>query len=352
MQMRSNFARRLAGALTVAGAVALVGVVRAEEPKLETYVEGLSNPTGLAFQPETGTLFVADSGASKIVRIVDGKAQDAIVGFGEDIYGKGPKYVIGPLGLQFLDKKTLVVGGGGFPDQNDKLYVFELPDEMTEPLKADQAKETFALAQEGEVPPEGNYYALAADAKGVYVTANGDDTKGWVAKLARDGAKVGPFTRFIATKEATNVDAPVGIAISPRGEIVVGQMGEINLPTDSQLTFYNPESGEMLMNLPAGLHDIAGVAYSPKKQLYAVDFAWLDASQGGLFQLVSTEENGEQAIEPKKIAAIDKPTALAFGPDGSLYITAIGSPAEGAAAPKEGLEAAGSGKVYKIAPGL
>lgn len=343
--------RRIAAACFV-GAFALASVANAQEPKVETFAEGLTNPTGLAFQPETGTLFVADSGASKVVRIVDGKAQDVIVGFGEDVYGKGPKYVIGPLGLHFLDKKTLVVGGGGYPDQKDKLYVFELPDEQTEPLKAEQATETFELGQEGDVPPEGNYYALAGDESGVYVTANGDDTKGWVGKLALNGTKRGPFTRFIATKEAINVDAPVGIAISPRGEIVVGQMGEINLPTDSQLTFYNPKSGEMLMNLPCGLHDVAGVAYSPKGQLYAVDFAWLDASQGGLFQLVSKNDGGEQSIEPKKIAAIDKPTALAFGPDGSLYITAIGSPAEGATGAKEGLEAAGAGKVYKIGPGL
>ena len=67
---------------------------------------------------------------------------------------------------------------------------------------------------------------------------------------------------------------------------------------------------------------------------------------------LKNEDGESQSIEPKKIAAIDKPTALAFGPDGSLYITAIGSPAEGATGAKEGLEAGGAGKVFKIGPGL
>ena len=57
------------------------------------------------------------SGAGRIVRIElsTGKVEDVITGFKQDVYGKGPMYDIGPLGLAFLDANTLVVGGGDLP---------------------------------------------------------------------------------------------------------------------------------------------------------------------------------------------------------------------------------------------
>ena len=65
-----------------------------------TVVDGLDNPAGIAIQPETGHVFVSDSGASRIIRVVDGKAQAVITDFPVDVYGKGPMYNIGPLGLE------------------------------------------------------------------------------------------------------------------------------------------------------------------------------------------------------------------------------------------------------------
>lgn len=303
-------------------------------PKVSVVVEGLDNPCGVAVQPGTGTVFVADSGALRIVKIVDGKAEPVVTDFTVDVYGKGPQYNIGPLGLAFLDENTLVVGGGGKIDGEDQIFVFNLKD-ATLPLKAEQAKTTFALAANGELKGEGNFYALGVTADGVYVTCNGDDTKGWVSKAARNGVELTGFERYLATKEAVEVDAPVGITVSPRGELVVGQGGEVNVANDSLLSFYDPASKKLLLNLKTELHDITGLAYSPRGQLYAVDFAWLDTTQGGLFQLLKDEAKG---IRTKKILPLDKPTAMAFGPDGSLYVTIIAGEK--------------NGKLIKIDPGL
>jgi hypothetical protein len=84
------------------------------------------------------------------------------------------------------------------------------------------------------------------------------------------------------------------------------------------------------------------VAYSPKGQLYATDFVWLNTAAGGLFQLISTKEGDEQKIETKKILDLDKPTAMTFAEDGSLYITVIGI--------SEGENK--GGKLLKVEPGL
>ncbi len=315
--------------------------------KVETVVGGLYNPCGVAIQPETGDLFVADSGALRVVRVVDGKAHDVIVGFPKDVYGKGPEYDIGPLGLAFLDKDTLVVGGGGNTDDKELLRIYTVPAADADPIKAEDMKASFGLPANEDLMPEGNFYAVAATKTGIFVTCNGDDTKGWVAKADVKDGKVDNFRRFIATKELVEVDAPVGITISPRGEVVVGQMGEINLPGDSLLTFYNANNGKKLSNFETGLHDISAVAYSTQgktKQLYALDFAWLDAKEGGLFQLIAKRKDGKQTIEAKKIVALDKPTAMIFADDGTLYITVIGTAEEGSDAKP--------GKLLKIAPGL
>jgi DNA-binding beta-propeller fold protein YncE len=302
-------------------------------------LEDLNNPSGIAIQPETGTVFIADSGNYQIVKLVDGKAEPAITDFPKDVYGEDPKINIGPLGLAFLDKNTLVVGGGGLPDGEELLRVYELPADGAA-IKADQTKDTFRLeASEktddaDEVKGEGNFYALATTPNAVYVTCNGDDTKGWVSRLTRDGNQLSEFERFIATKEATQVDAPVGITVSPEGYLVVGQMGEISQPGDSLLTFYDvlDGDGEILSPiLKTGLHDICAVAYGPGRpnpQMYVLDYAWADPSQGGLFQILDDPES-ETGMRAERIMTLNKPTAMAFNADGDLYITQIGELEDG-----------------------
>lgn len=333
----SQILRGLRAVVACLPVVCLAANVSAQDPKglkVDTVVSDLDNPCGIAIQPETGIVFVSDSGASKIIKVVDGKAEPVVTDFPVDIYGKGPKYNIGPLGLLFLDQNTLVVGGGGLVDGEELLRVYDLKD-MKEPLKADKMKASFKLAASGDIKGEGNFYALAKTDDAIYVTCNGDDTKGWVSKAAYKGADLTGYERYLETKTATEVDAPVGITVSPRGELVVGQMGEITVPNDSLITFYEPGSKTKLLNLKTNLHDITAIAYSPRGQLYVLDFAWNDTKQGGLFQILA---DTKEAAKTQKIVELDKPTAMAFDAEGALYITVIGEEKKG--------------KLLKVAPGL
>ncbi|MBM80268.1 MAG: hypothetical protein CMJ78_06695 [Planctomycetaceae bacterium] len=284
--------------------------------KVDTVVGGLNNPCGIAIQPETGTIFVADSGAGRIVKIVEGKLHNVVTDFPIDVYGKGPKFNIGPLGIGFLGKNTLVVGGGGNIDDKERLRVYDVSGGTK---KAADMVASFGLKANEDLKAEGNYYGVAVMDSGIFVTCNGDDTEGWIAKANHKKGKVKNFKRFIASKEATEVDAPVAVTNNKKGELVVGQMGEISIPEDGLVTIYNAKSGKMISNHEVGLSDITALAYGKNGKLYATDFNWLDTKKGGLFVVDLEGEDSE------KVVGLDKPTAIAVGKDGAMYITVIGT---------------------------
>ncbi len=314
--------------------MALAATADAAEPTKTTLISGLDNPSGLAIQPTSGDVFVADSAAGRIVRFNPasaGKAMPVVTDFGQDIYGKGPMYDIGPLGLGFLDKDTLVVGGGENKDGAEIVSVFAVPP-AGKMVKASDAKYKLGPIAPGEASQmgEGNFYALGITSKAIYVTSNGDDTKGWILRSQIAGGVPGELKPFIATKVALeDTDAPVGITMSAEGNLIVGQSGEVNKPNDSLLTSYSPE-GKLQMRAATNLHDITGLAYSPSGKLYAVDFAWITPADGGLFRLDVTKDGGSATVKAVKIMSLDKPTAMAFGKDGALYVTVFGTAAEGA----------------------
>jgi hypothetical protein len=313
--------------------LAMAASAGAAEPKKTPLITGLDNPCGLAIQPGTGDLFIADSAAGKIVRYNPasaGKAMPVVTDFGQDIYGKGPMYNIGPLGLGFLNQNTLVVGGGEKKDGEEIMSVFAVPP-AGKMVKAADAKYKLGPIAPGEASQmgEGNFYALGITPNAIYVTSNGDDTKGWILRSQISGGVPGELKPFIATKVALeDTDAPVGITMSSDGNLIVGQAGEVNKPNDSLLTAYNPE-GKLLMRSATNLHDITALAYSPAGKLYALDFAWITPAEGGLFRLDVTKDGGSTTVKSVKITALDKPTAMAFDKEGNLYVTVFGAAPEG-----------------------
>ncbi len=317
-------------------------LLNAAEPAPKPLAKEFDNPCGITVQPTTGHLFVAARDGIYRVDPTTGQKFAEVTGYPTDIYGKGPKYNVGPMGVAFVND-VLAVGDGSRPDAQELVRFYQVG---TKPA-AKPVEETSAVATVGPIvggeasaKGEGNFYAIAVKGNDIYITANGDDTKGWVLKSGFEGGKAADLTPHLATKPEVGVDAPVGITIGPKGELVIGQMGEVNVPGDSLLTIYDADSKKLLKSYKTGLHDIAGLAYSPKTgKLYAVDFAWVDVTQGGLFELtVSGDE-----VKATKVASLLKPTALTFGADGSLFVTIFGDTEAGNPTP---------GSVVKFAPGL
>src|SRR4051794_35865593 len=107
-----------------AALVTLTLAAMAQDAKVEQVVGGLTNPCGVAIQPGTNHVFLSDSANGRVCRVDNGKLVDVITGSPKDVYGKGPFYDIGPLGLIFTsDGKSLVVGDGGYKDGEECIRV-------------------------------------------------------------------------------------------------------------------------------------------------------------------------------------------------------------------------------------
>ncbi len=307
----------------------------------------LENPSGVTVHAGTGHVFITSRQGVFRFAPATNKIYLEIEGFPTDVYGKGPKYNIGPLGCTLWGADRLIVPDGSQPDGEEIVRVYKIADELpAKPRKATESE--FVLGPikgnpEANYKGEGNYYASVVWNDSIYVTANGDDTKGWIVSSKIVDGKPGDLVGAIATKEKTQVDAPVAITVTPdNSSLVVGQMGEVSVPGDSLLTFYDKE-GNLTKNLKTGLHDITGLAYSPKTgKLYATDFAWAEEvkTTGGLFELVI---EGDE-LKPKKLLSLDRPTALAFDKEGALYITVFGTGKETGDKPNGGL--------IRLEPGL
>ena len=295
-----------------------------------TVLANLDNPSGIAVHPSTGDLYIATHAG--VLHYVPGEGNwELHLEIGDypnpetSTYGKGPIYKIGPLGVAFLDAEHLIVGDGSRPDGEELVRIYKIGGDEHEAQTEADAVATLGPITAGDdsVRGEGNYYGVAVGAGSIFVTCNGDDTKGWVS-IASASLQSGVLSPFIATKLATGVDAPVAITFTPDGgTLVVGQMGEMNVPGDSLLTFYNPKSGQLQAKYETGMSDIAGLAYSPETgKLYAVDFAWSATENGGLFEV---DPGSGEAV---KIADLDKPTSLTFDRGGNLYVTQFGTAAE------------------------
>jgi hypothetical protein len=304
---------------------------RREQIQIETLLTELDNPCGIALESSSGDLYIAESGAGRILRVRPSEPdKQAIVieGFPREDFGDGPKYRIGPLAVALIDRSTLVVGEGGQGTGDDVVRVYSLAAE-DKTLAFDQSKQVLGpIAAGGEsASGAGDFYAIATTAPNLFVAGNGDDSRDWILKADLAGATASQLKAFLATKAETNTGAPTALAISKRGELIVGQAGRLDRGKDSMLSFYHAKTSKKLLSLKTELYDITGLAYAPQSGLlYAVDFAWAAPSAGGLYRLDMDVRNGRQIVKSVKLPiALNRPAGLAVASDSVVYVTTFGN---------------------------
>ncbi len=65
--------------------------------------------------------------------------------------------------------------------------------------------------------------------------------------------------------------------------------------------------------------------YTKSDALYALDYGWMDVTKGGLYRLDVAQAGDKLTVKPTLAAKLNKPTAMAFATDGTLYVTTIGT---------------------------
>ena len=292
--------------------------LKAIEFDQKVIAEGLNTPAGLAVQPESGHLFVSTiDGVIRLDADNNFSANPEIVGFETDSYGKGPSYSFGPLGLGFVDSKTLAVGGGGQKDGEDQVWLIDVPMKPSAPsLKIDQAKKTYGPigASDDSFRGEGNFFSLCIVDKKIYTASHGDDSKAWISSidLSDDAGQLKPT---IAAKTSTFVDGPSGMALLPNGKLLLAQTGELHESPDSILAIFDLATGKLEKTIKTGLYDITSVLVDTSVEIFVADFSWAAPDKGGLY-LVDLE--GEGAVA--KCASLVHPTALSQSSNGDIFV--------------------------------
>ncbi len=302
--------------------------------EMQVLLSDLDNPVGLALRPTQAKrgpyeLYLAESGAGRIVRVVTDALEQVdgvIVNFA---VGEQLGFRTGPLGLVFINRKKLVVGLCDEGENSGKLVSYALGEAGTTVDAGEQDHAVGPLRSKlGSGKDRLSFFGLAMTEATCYVTSSRLGADGLVLKAGVRANRLVYLQPLIDVEKEVGFGAPGGIAVIPRPRpafLVVALMGSRETPQDSRLVFFLPSTGKVALSLPTGLHDILSLAYSPSGQLYAADFSWQDAQAGGVYRLDDARVEGKQTCRAVKIASVVRPVSLAFAPDGSLFVTALGA---------------------------
>jgi hypothetical protein len=311
----------------------LVGIAAsaAEGVSVETLLTDLDRPCGIVTRLG-GTavryeLFIAESGAGRVVQwsnLLPNEVTPTVTGFSTNAAETALDQT-GPLALWFIDPLRLVVAAS-MDDNQRCVHVFDLPEDNA-PLGVVDAIDHPA----GPPPIASNAgpfacYSLTRSRSNDFVpdmlvmairTASGPAA---LYKSRVQAGEVGTLQPFAAGAFAGATTSRLAVATSNRGRIVVARSAASAEASAGRLTFLNPIDGSVDMEMPLDLPEVVGLAYSPiTERLYAADFA------GGIHRIDNASEPGRPASHVVRIADVPRPTALAFAPDGSLYVTTFGT---------------------------
>lgn len=302
--------------------------------QVEEIASGLNNPTGLAVRPTPAAkgpyeLVLAESGAGRVLRIETDKPKEidqVIVDFPIGTLELGDSHRVGPLALAFLARTKLMVSSEGGASSPDRVATYT--------LRAGAAAIDASQLDHAVGPMDQNINPGLADLKLCGLALSQDScfvgsttVDGGIFKCDVAANRLEQLRLLIDVKAKADMSTPGGIALIPEprpGFAVAALIGTAERTGDSRLVFFTPSSGEIVLDLPTGLHDIIGLAYSPSGQLYAADFSANDEQAGGIFRIDDAQIDGRQTCQAVKIAALEHPFSLAFAPDGSLFVTAFG----------------------------
>lgn len=340
-------------------ALALLGVIgigcpvvaQAElSPNAKVIATGLNNPRGLAFDPQSGLLYVAEAGLGGSSNTTGlcaqappplGPITGGNTGRISTIDASGRRLtlvdglpssktqfsdILGPADVEFSRGKlyALVQAGCSKGNRNVPNAVFEINQGKLQ-LIADLSDFTIKNPQsyppDSDQDPEGVPASFKADAQGGLLVV--DANRSTVNRVGADG-KVTRFvdlTRFIMG--ATVYDTPVAIDIDRFGNVFVGSFGYLPFAPASSTIYQVTPGAQQVFPVGWGFTTLIDMVFGPDGSLYVLEtstantgnFPFLIRNTGRVSRL-----NYYGALE-FIATGLDMPSAMTFGPDGALYVS-------------------------------
>jgi hypothetical protein len=332
------------------GSVAAAPGVANTSAMISVFATGLNNPRGLKFGPD-GNLYVAEGGVGG----TDSTAGPPPVC--DQVPGVGP-YTGSPNGARiskidtqghrttfahgFPSSQTAIMGGltSGVADVafiDGTLYALlagagcshGVPDTfngiakvnsdgswaMIANLSAFQQANPVENPNPGDFEPDGTWYGMVAVRGALYAV---EPNHGEIAKVTTDGT----ISRIVDISATYGHIVPTAIAY--HGNFYVGNLNTFDPigPGASKIYKVTP-SGQIKIDTN-GLSLVTGVAFDDRGRMYVLELG-TDPSTFNPFtgQLVRIDPSGRQTVIVSNANApmMFFPSAMTFGPDGSLYVS-------------------------------
>jgi hypothetical protein len=322
-----------------------------------TFAQGLDNPRGLTFG-RNGQLYVAEGGdptgntattvglctqvgevgpytggfTSRISRIDPDEAGHPLHTVVAGLPSSSTSAASGVLTSGVADVKFLngqlygiEAGAGcshGLAGTHNSLFRVHGNQTITEvaDLSAFQAANPVANPDccPGDFEPDGTWYSMVAAKGAIYAV---EPNHGEVDKIAPNGK----ITRVVDVSEAAGHIVPA--SISYHGNLYFGNLGEFPVDPGSESIWKLTPSGNLKVGA-TGLTTVLGTAWDRRGRLYALESVPVagfpfdpTANPFGAGRVVRIDPDGAQTTV---VDGLTTPSAMAFGPDGALYISNFG----------------------------
>lgn len=315
----------------------------ATDPQIEIYATGLNQPRGMAFNAR-GHLYVAEAGAvdpadtstvtpkinqsSRVVQIApDRRIVPVVEGLPFTNYVVAGD--IGATDVVILDEVLYVLTGEGYDDQRSRMVLRLTADSLLQPVASIRSfvESSGALdsLMEASAAHAANPFAMIAapDGEEFYIS---DGASGRVLRMTKEGA-------LSLWAEWPQMPPLTGLTFGPDGHLYVAMLSAFPFGPGQGAVLRTETSGALAVAVP-DLTMPVDVAFDASGAMYVLEISSgpapprLYAPHSG--RLLRIEEEGTHTL---LLTEIPYPTAMAFSPQGDLYLAvngAFSAPGEGA----------------------